>query len=1337
MCHLISVVSSYISGVLRNMKSSMLLVVALFISSFAVVAQAEDINLTVAAPEGSSSVRLTGPWWDWGTGGPAATDNGDGTWTVVFDPAPADTMEYKWLLDGVQEDLVTPAAAGECTAEIDAGTINTDYSAWGNRYWTVGSGDRSETAGACAGTSTDTGGDTGGTDPEPPVSATIALPVDFEEAADAYEIAGFDGGVATVEAGPDGAVSLKYVKGAGQNWAGVWINLDTAVDAANGEIVTAAVHSTVARDITLKFDAANVERVASHTGSGWEALSYDFTGAMPADQTKIAFFNDLTQPGDGTDAWTIYIDNLAQTTGGDTGGGDTGGTDTGPKDVTFSVDMTGVDLTDGNPTLQSTFNNWCGACNPMSDDDGDNIWTVTVNIPQGDHEYKYALGAWVSQESVPADCDNTLGANRAVTVTGDVTLATDVYSGCPGDDTSGGDTGGTDPEPPVSATIALPVDFEEAADAYEIAGFDGGVATVEAGPDGAVSLKYVKGAGQNWAGVWINLDTAVDAANGEIVTAAVHSTVARDITLKFDAANVERVASHTGSGWEALSYDFTGAMPADQTKIAFFNDLTQPGDGTDAWTIYIDNLAQTTGGDTGGGDTGGTDTGPKDVTFSVDMTGVDLTDGNPTLQSTFNNWCGACNPMSDDDGDNIWTVTVNIPQGDHEYKYALGAWVSQESVPADCDNTLGANRAVTVTGDVTLATDVYSGCPGDDTSGGDTGGTDPEPPVSATIALPVDFEEAADAYEIAGFDGGVATVEAGPDGAVSLKYVKGAGQNWAGVWINLDTAVDAANGEIVTAAVHSTVARDITLKFDAANVERVASHTGSGWEALSYDFTGAMPADQTKIAFFNDLTQPGDGTDAWTIYIDNLAQTTGGDTGGGDTGGTDTGPKDVTFSVDMTGVDLTDGNPTLQSTFNNWCGACNPMSDDDGDNIWTVTVNIPQGDHEYKYALGAWVSQESVPADCDNTLGANRAVTVTGDVTLATDVYSGCPGDDTSGGDTGGTDPEPPVSATIALPVDFEEAADAYEIAGFDGGVATVEAGPDGAVSLKYVKGAGQNWAGVWINLDTAVDAANGEIVTAAVHSTVARDITLKFDAANVERVASHTGSGWEALSYDFTGAMPADQTKIAFFNDLTQPGDGTDAWTIYIDNLAQTTGGDTGGGDTGGTDTGPVNSDVTFSVDMTGVDLTDGNPTLQSTFNSWCGACNPMSDDDGDNIWTVTVNIPQGDHEYKYALGAWVSQEAVPADCDNTLGANRAVTVTGDVTLATDVYNGCPVGDTGGGDTGGTDPEYTPADGFLITEAFGGTTIGEGSVYTYPAGTEAWAGFANTNTSLYPITVS
>ena len=40
---------------------------------------------------------MTGPLWDWDpSGGPEASDNGDGTWTFTFDPAPSDDMEYLW-----------------------------------------------------------------------------------------------------------------------------------------------------------------------------------------------------------------------------------------------------------------------------------------------------------------------------------------------------------------------------------------------------------------------------------------------------------------------------------------------------------------------------------------------------------------------------------------------------------------------------------------------------------------------------------------------------------------------------------------------------------------------------------------------------------------------------------------------------------------------------------------------------------------------------------------------------------------------------------------------------------------------------------------------------------------------------------------------------------------------------------------------------------------------------------------------------------------------------------------------------------------------------------------
>jgi hypothetical protein len=109
-----------------------------------------------------------------------------------------------------------------------------------------------------------------------------------------------------------GSYSLKYVKGAGESWAGVWLELNTTIDAANGDILTANIHSTKPREITLKLDEANIERKVSHTGSGHEILEFDFSDNMPAGQFKIAFFNDLSASGYGNADWTIYIDDLTQ-----------------------------------------------------------------------------------------------------------------------------------------------------------------------------------------------------------------------------------------------------------------------------------------------------------------------------------------------------------------------------------------------------------------------------------------------------------------------------------------------------------------------------------------------------------------------------------------------------------------------------------------------------------------------------------------------------------------------------------------------------------------------------------------------------------------------------------------------------------------------------------------------------------------------------------------------------------------------------------------------------------------------------------------------------------------
>jgi hypothetical protein len=110
---------------------------------------------------------------------------------------------------------------------------------------------------------------------------------------------------------------------------------------------------------------------------------------------------------------------------------------------------------------------------------------------------------------------------------------------------------------------------------------------------------------------------------------------------------------------------------------------------------------------------------------------------------------------------------------------------------------------------------------------------------------------------------------------------------------------------------------------------------------------------------------------------------------------------------------------------------------------------------------------------------------------------------------------------------------------------------------------------------------------------------------------------------------------------------------------------------------------DVTFSVNMSNYPggLGDGNVFLNGNFNGWCGDCTPMSDDDGDGIWTVTVALEDGDYEYKFTVNGWSVQEEFGSigaveGCTVTDGTytNRAFTVAGaDMTLETVFWNLCP----------------------------------------------------------------
>ena len=333
---------------------------------------------------------------------------------------------------------------------------------------------------------------------------------------------------------------------------------------------------------------------------------------------------------------------------------------------------------------------------------------------------------------------------------------------------SGADTGGgTEPE-------TLMEDFENAIDSYTFNNFDGGVSTVLANPDAsgintsAQVVKMEKFAGQPWGGsTLLNVTPFALPANSSF-TLKVWSTRAVDVLFKLEGGPVgERTATHGGSGWEELSFDFTGVE----------------GDGTNGITLIFDNG---TLGDAAGD--------PAAWTFYYDD--IQFVEGTP----------------------------------------------------------------------------------------GDTGGE----PVATTVD---DFESAIDSYTFNNFDGGVSTVLANPDAsgintsAQVVKMEKFAGQPWGGsTLLNVTPFALPANSSF-TLKVWSTRAVDVLFKLEGGPVgERTATHGGSGWEELSFDFAGVEGAGINGITVIFDNGTPGDAAGdpaAWTFYYDDIVLIAAGGGNGG------------------------------------------------------------------------------------------------------------------------------------------------------------------------------------------------------------------------------------------------------------------------------------------------------------------------------------------------------------------------------------------------------------------------------------------------------------------------
>ena len=304
----------------------------LFLAMGSSLVMAQNLSITTTVCSAASSVRMTGPWWQWNlAAGPEATDNGDGSWTFNFNPAPTEDMEYLLVVDGIMENLVGSNLASQnwdCTPV-------TDYETYANRVWAVGSGDVSGIYyGTCEDCSTliiygcmnEAAANYNPLATQDDGSCIIPtmLPLTFESSS--VEFTDFDGGNSTVVPNPyssdinSSSNVVEHVRNGGQFWAGTYISVEP-IDFSNGSVINMKVYAPSADiPVLLKIEQSstgvNTELTMNTTvANAWEVLSYDF-GSQPSDlYDRVVVIFNMGVVGDGSAMSTYYFDDIQFATG--------------------------------------------------------------------------------------------------------------------------------------------------------------------------------------------------------------------------------------------------------------------------------------------------------------------------------------------------------------------------------------------------------------------------------------------------------------------------------------------------------------------------------------------------------------------------------------------------------------------------------------------------------------------------------------------------------------------------------------------------------------------------------------------------------------------------------------------------------------------------------------------------------------------------------------------------------------------------------------------------------------------------------------------------------------
>jgi hypothetical protein len=277
-------------------------------------------------------------------------------------------------------------------------------------------------------------------------------------------------------------------------------------------------------------------------------------------------------------------------------------------------------------SVAGSFNDWNTKANPLADPDDDGVWEVTVELAPGKHQYKFVIngGQWLTDESAADFADDGFGGKNSV-----LTVRSEPLT-----------------------VVGLNAATEGAA--------------ASASGDTPVRFRFRPAEGANTVTVagsfndWNNVATPMADSDGDGVW---------EITLRIPQGTHEYKFVVNGTEWIT-----------DQNAAEFTDD----GFGGQNSVMHVGAETMVVGEP--GGAAPGTAGSGTEVTFRY-RPGVEGANA-ASVVGSFNEWNAAANPMSDDDGDGVWEITLRLAPGDYAYQYVVNGdrW-ALTSLPPDTRTT--------------------------------------------------------------------------------------------------------------------------------------------------------------------------------------------------------------------------------------------------------------------------------------------------------------------------------------------------------------------------------------------------------------------------------------------------------------------------------------------------------------------------------------------------------------------------------------------------------------------------------------------------------------------------